>query len=294
MSFKNLKKDRKKSLAAMVEASSKLNESTFKDSDEGFWKLTVDKAGNGSAIIRFLPPAEGDDVPWVQIFTHGFKGPGGWYIENCPTTLKKGCPACDHNSTLWNSGVDANKKIASSQKRRKGYISNIYVVKDPGNKENEGKVFKYRYGQKIFDKLNDAMHPEFDDETPVNPFDLWEGANFRLKARQVDGFRNYDKSTFDDSAPLLDDDNALEEVYNQEESISVLIAPEEFKSEGELKGRLTKVLGLNAIGDTKQPVADAPDEKTAEHDLGESTDSDSGDSDDGDEESYFAGLADED
>ena len=183
------------------------NPQSYKKGDEREWKPTVDKAGNGYAVIRFLPAPQGEEIPWVRLFTHGFQGPGGWFIENSLTTLGKKDPVSEFNSTLWNNGTDTGKDQARKQKRRLTYIANIQVVSDPSNPENEGKTFLYKFGKKIFDKVNDLMNPEFQDEDPRNPFDLWEGANFKLKIRNVQGYRNYDKSEFDSTGPLFDDDS---------------------------------------------------------------------------------------
>ncbi len=203
-SFANLKRNRSSldKLTKAIEATTQSSDSNSKE-DNRFWQPSVDKAGNGMAVIRFLPaPAvDGDEgLPWIRIFHHGFQGPGGWLIDNCLTTLNDKCPVCEHNSTLWNSGVEANKDIARKQKRKLSYISNIYVVSDPSNPENEGQIKLFKFGKKIFDKITEAMNPEFADETPVNPFDLWEGANFKLKIRNVEGYRNYDKSEFADKS----------------------------------------------------------------------------------------------
>lgn len=216
-----------------------------KGPDERFWSPTVDKAGNGYAIIRFLPAPQDEDVPFVRIFDHGFQGPGGWYIENSLTTLGKPDPLSEHNSKLWNSGIEANKEIARKQKRRLHFISNIYVVQDSGNPANDGKVFLYKYGKKIFDKLNEAMNPQFADEEAVNPFDLWAGANFKLKIRNVEGYRNYDKSEFERQGPLFDDDEKLEAVWKKEYSLKSFLDPSNFKSYEELEARLMKVLNEN-------------------------------------------------
>jgi hypothetical protein len=211
--------------------------------DDRFWTPTVDKAGNGYAVIRFLPAPPNEDVPFIRIFDHGFQGSGGWYIENSLTTLGKNDPVSEYNSKLWNSGVEANKEIARKQKRRLHFVSNIYVVSDSGNPDNEGKVFLYKYGKKIFDKLNEAMNPQFADEEAVNPFDLWAGANFKLKIRNVEGYRNYDKSEFDKVGPLVDDDSQLEEIWKKEHSLQAFLAPSNFKSYEELQAKLMKALG---------------------------------------------------
>jgi len=211
--------------------------------DERLWKPNVDKAGNGYAVIRFLPAPQGEDLPWVRVWNHAFQGPTGqWYIENSLTTLNQKDPVSEYNTQLWNSGVESDKEIARKQKRKLKYYSNIYVVSDPSNPENEGKVFLYAYGKKIFDKLMEAMQPAFEDETAINPFDFWEGANFKLKIRKVDGYWNYDKSEFDSATTLNDDDAALEAIYNKQHSLAEFLAPSNFKSYDELKTRLDAVL----------------------------------------------------
>ena len=259
-SFADLKKSRTKDLEKLTDAVSKLtNKEEGKKSYEDlrFWKPTVDKAGNGFATFRFLPAPAGEDVPWVQIFQHSFQGPGGWYIENSLTTLNRKDPVSEHNSILWNSGSDANKDIARKQKRKLQYIANIYVIKDPANPDNDGTVKLFKFGKKIFDKLNEKMNPEFEDEVAVNPFDLWEGANFKLKIRKVEGYQNYDKSEFDTSAPLSGDEDDLERIWKQEYNLSEFLDEKNFKSYDELKARLNKVLGLedgSSSGDNYQSI----------------------------------------
>ena len=236
----------KGSLDRLIQETNKINggQSNSNDKDDRFWYPNVDKAGNGYAVIRFLPPPADEDMPFVRIFSHGFKGPtGSWYIENSLTTIGKKDPVGEFNSALWNSGIEADKEQARKQKRRLHFISNIYVVEDHGNPENNGKVFLYKYGKKIFDKLNEVMNPQFPDEKPLNPFDFWEGANLALKIRNVEGYRNYDKSEFEDSSPLLDDDADMEAIWKSEYSLAELIAPDKFKSYDELKKRLDYVLG---------------------------------------------------
>ena len=245
MSFQDLKKSRSgfDTLQKSLETSGGNNtQKSF--ADDRFWKIEMDKSGNGYAEVRFLPAPNGEDMPWVQYWDHGFQGPGGWYIEKSLTTLNKQDPVSEYNTELWNSGVEANKDIARKQKRRLHYVSNIYVVSDPAHPENEGKVFLYRYGKKIFEMLKDKMQPQFEDETPVNPFDLWEGANFKIKLRKVDGFWNYDKSEFSAAAPLFDNDDQLEATWNSQHSLQGVIAPDQFKSYDELKEKLDRVLGL--------------------------------------------------
>ena len=239
------------------------------DNDENnYWRPEVDKAGNGYAVIRFLPtpPADGDDgLPWAKIYTHGFQGPGGWYIENSLTSLNEKDPVSEYNSELWNSGIEANKEVARKQKRRLTYVSNIYVVEDPKHPENNGKVFLFKYGKKIHEKIVSAMNPEFEDEKPVNPFDLWNGANFKLKIRKVEGYQNYDKSEFDSATPLLNgDDAALEKVWQSEYSLKEILDRKHFKSYDELKARLEKVLGsTSAPKNTPAPVKQTTVESSA-------------------------------
>ena len=249
MSFANLKRNRDSldKLTKAIETTTQTAEAGSKD-DTRFWAPTVDKSGNGMAVIRLLPAPsiDGDDgLPWVRRFDHGFQGPGGWFIDNCLTTVGDKCPVCEHNSTLWNSGVEANKEIVRKQKRRLSYVANIYVISDPSNPENEGTVRLYKFGKKIFDKISEVMNPEFPDETPLNPFDLWEGANFKLKIRNVEGYRNYDKSEFADKSALLDgDDDKLEAIYTKEHSLKDFTDKKHFKPYEQLKARLDKVLGF--------------------------------------------------
>ena len=246
MSFANLKKkSRAGSLTEkLIKSVEKLNDKNS-NVDERIWKPVVDKSGNGYAIIRFLPEPEGCDLPWTRVYTHAFQGPGGWYIENSLTTLGQKDPVSEHNTQLWNSGSDANKEIARKQKRRLSYYSNIYIVSDPANPENEGKVFLYKYGKKIFDKIQEAMKPEFVDETAINPFDFWSGANFKMKIRRVEGYQNYDKSEFEAPSALFDDDAKLEKIYSMEHDLNEFTAPDKFKSYDDLKKRLVYVLGMN-------------------------------------------------
>ena len=211
--------------------------------DERLWKPELDKSGTGQAVIRFLPAKDGEELPWVKVWKHAFQGPTGkWFIENSLTTLNQKDPISEHNSELWNTGLESDKEIARKQKRKLEYYSNIYVVSDPKHPENNGKVFLFRYGKKIFDKIMAAMQPEFEDETPINPFDFWEGANFKLKIRKVDGFWNYDKSEFDSVKSLSDDDGELDKIWNKQYPLADFHAPSNFKSYDELKKRLDDVL----------------------------------------------------
>jgi hypothetical protein len=212
--------------------------------DDRYWRPELDKSSNGYAVIRFLPAAGDEELPFARLYTHGFQGKGGWFIENCPTTLGKKCPVCEANSELWNSGLESDKDLARGRKRRLSYISNILVVSDPTNPQNEGKVFLYKYGKKIFDKIQESMKPEFEDESPVDPFDFWKGANFKLKVRKVAGYINYDKSEFEAPTALFDgDDSRLENLWKSEYSLQDIVAPTEFKSHEELKDKFDGVIG---------------------------------------------------
>ena len=244
MSLSELRKKSSSNFEKLTKQLNSLNSNNSgKDPTEDlFWKPEVDKAGNGYAVIRFLPP-QNEDIPFVRIYDHGFQGPGGWYIEKSLTTIGKQDPVGELNSKLWNSG---DQETARKQKRRLSYYSNIYIVKDPAHPSNEGKVFLFKYGKKIFDKINDLINPQFEDEKPINPFDLWEGATFRLKIRMVEGYRNYDKSEFEAAAPLSEDDDMLERVYKQTHSLQQFLDPKNFKTYEELEKKLNKTLGRNS------------------------------------------------
>ena len=250
-------------LRAAMETASPSDGAKKSYTDETMWKPELDKTGNGYAVVRFLPTPDGEEMPWVSYFDHGFQGPGGWYIEKSLTTLNKQDPVSEYNTQLWNTGIEANKEIARKQKRRLHYVSNVYVVSDPKNPDNEGKVFKYRFGKKIFEALKEAISPAFEDEKAINPFDLRdEGANFKIKIRKVDGYWNYDKSEFDSVAPLFTDENRLNDIYKSVHSLSGIIAPSEFKSYEELKEKLDRVLGLqgSVSNSTAESVAEDMEE----------------------------------
>ena len=244
MSFSDLKKQ--SSLGSLtqklVKEVEKMN-TTSGGADERLWKPEVDKTGNGYAVLRFLPAPEGEDIPWAKVYSHAFQGPGGWYIENSLTTTGGKDPVSEHNRELWNSGNEGDKDVVRRQKRKLSYYANIYVVKDPTNPQNEGGVFLYKFGKKIFDKVMEAMQPEFEDESPINPFDFWQGANFKLKIVKKDGYWNYDKSEFDKVSPLLDDEDALEALWKKQYSLVALTAADQFKSYDDLQKRLKYVLG---------------------------------------------------
>ena len=262
--------------------------------DDRLWKPTMDKTGNGYAVIRFLPAVEGEDMPWAKVWNHAFQGPTGqWYIENSLTTLGQNDPVSEMNSAYWNSGVESDKEIARRQKRKLQYFANIYVVQDPANPQNEGKVMLYRFGKKIFDKCMEAMQPAFQDETPVNPFDFWEGANFKLKLRKVDGYWNYDKSEFEAPSALFDDDDKLEETWKSQYPLSEFTSASNFKSYDELKKRLDMVLaGTTTVGNAAEVMEDAP--KAPPKVDTKPTPAPTVDTDDeGDSLSYFEKLANE-
>ena len=248
MSFSDMKQRSKTNLASLIKETEKIsNPNSFGDVDDRYWRPELDKSGNGYAVIRFLPAPNGEELPWARIWNHGFQGPGGWYIENSLTTLGQKDPVSEYNSQLWNSGIEANKEIARKQKRRLNYTANVYILKDPAHPENEGSIKLYRFGKKIFDKINDLMNPAFEDESAVNPFDLWSGANFKMKIRKVEGYSNYDKSEFDAPSPLLDDDTRMEEIWNSEFSLKELVSDDKFKNFDELKTKLDRVLGLGGV-----------------------------------------------
>ena len=260
MSLETLKKSSSldKLLNAVKEDSAPQDKKSYKD--DRLWKPELDKSGNGYAVIRFLPAVEGEDLPWAKIWSHAFQGPTGqWYIENSLTTIGHKDPVSEHNTRLWNTGLESDKELARKQKRKLQYFSNIYVVSDAKHPENEGKVFLYRYGKKIFDKVMEAMQPEFEDEKAINPFDFWQGANFKLKIRKVDGYWNYDKSEFDASSPLLKDDDAIEEIWKLQYPLAEHTAATNFKSYDELKTRLDAVLsGTVSVGNVTDELKDEP------------------------------------
>lgn len=241
--FSDFKKKSKNSVASLTERMDKL---TSKESykDERIWKPGIDKSGNGYAVIRFLPEIAGEDSPFVSIYSHAFKGKGGWLFENCPTTLGEKCPICEANTELWNSGIEDDKNIARNRKRKLTYISNILVLEDPANPENKGKVFLYQYGTKIFQKIQGLAHPEYQDEKAVDPFNFWTGADFKIKIRNVGGYVNYDRSEFSAPAPLIGgDDKKLEELWKTQYPLKEFTDKSQFKSHQELKDRFNKITG---------------------------------------------------
>jgi len=292
MSFADLKRKSQNSFQFLQK---ELEKSSTENTggDDRLWKPELDASGNGYAVIRFLPAPEGETVPWAKVYSHAFQGPGGWFIENCLTTNGDKCPVCVHNNGLWNSGIESDKEVARKQKRKLSYYSNIYVVKDPKHPENEGKVFLYRYGKKIFDKIMAAMQPEFQDETPVNPFDLWEGANFKLKIKTVAGYWNYDSSEFDRVAALSADDDELEGIWKQAYKLTDYTADSEFKSYDDLDARLNTVLNTAPRATVREQAEEEfepiPVRETTTSVISKSPTVD----DDDDALSYFARLAEE-
>ena len=297
MSFADLKKQSKMGSLTekLIKQVEKLNDTGSKD-DERFWKPVMDNGGTGSAVIRFLPAPEGCDLPWVQVWSHAFQSNGKWMIDNCLTTLGQNCPVCEANRELWNTGSKDNQNIVRDRKRKLSYYSNIYVVKDPANPDNEGKVFLYKFGKKIFDKIMASMQPEFDDEEPINPFDFWKGANFKLKLVKKDGYWNYDKSEFAPSSVLLDDDDELETIYKSLNNLNDFVSPSEFKSYEDLKKRLDYTLGIKGtpkyqdpetIGEEEEVEVSRPVKDTVSVRPSASSD----DEDEDDAMSYFQKLA---
>lgn len=248
MNFAELKKKSKSNLNNLVAELDKMSSGTKSFQDDRFWSVPMDeKTGNGTALFRFLPAGKNYKLPWTSLYSHAFQGPGGWYIENSLTTIGKPDPCSELNSELWATGIEANKEIVRKRKRKQQYISNIYVISDPKNPQNEGKVFLFKYGKKIFEKIQEAMKPVFEGETAVDPFDLWQGANFRLRVKKVEGYPNYDSSVFEEPTALLDgDDAALEKIWNSMYDLSEFHDPKNFKTYEELKMRLDKVLGIKA------------------------------------------------
>jgi len=300
MSFSNLKKQSKLGslTSKLVQEVEKMNSSN-NSSDDRLWKPEVDKSGNGFAIVRFLPAPEGEEVPWAKIYTHAFQGTGGWFIDNCLTSIGQQCPVCESNRELWNSGSKSNQEIVRQRKRKLSYYSNIYVVGDKNHPENEGKVFLFKYGKKIFDKISASMQPEFDDETPIDPFDFWGGANFKVKITKKDGYWNYDKSEFDSPTTLGDfDDEVLETIWKKTHSLQEFVNPENFKSYEQLGTRLNSVLGKKSQPKQDESFSDEDDNRGSSSKFSEDISSElsslaksKSDEDEDDSLSYFQRLA---
>ena len=293
MSFADLKK-KSGSFEKLQAELDKVNNPVTSFADDRFWKPELDKSGNGYAVIRFLPQPTGEDLPWVRIWGHAFRGPGGWYIENSLTTLNRKDPVSEYNTELWNSGLEADKETARKQKRILKYYSNVLIVSDPKHPENEGKIFLFRYGKKIHDKLAEVINPQFEDETAYDPFDFWKGANFKLKVRKVDGFWNYDKSEFDAPSEVYDgDEGKLEALYGKLYSLTQFLDEENYKSYDDLKSKLHRTLTGSGVQGTVEKFTPTP--KTVSSAPVETpTTPASSDADEEDTLSYFAKLADED
>ena len=305
MSFEALKRSRGNFDKLTKELESLTSKTTTQSSgkDERFWRPELDKSGNGYAVIRFLPAVEGEELPWARLWSHAFQGPGGWYIENSLTTMNKKDPVSEDNSRLWNTGLDSDKEIARKRKRKLTYYTNVLIVSDPKNPENEGQVKLFKFGKKIFDKITEAMQPQFEDEKPLNPFDFWEGANFKLKIRKVDGYWNYDKSEFDSPSPLADNDDDIQSTWKKQYALSEFSDPSTFKSYDELKARFEKVVygtGTTTTADkidtptiddeVSAPVVETKSETKPSVTSTDSTD----DSEDDDTMDYFSKLVEED
>ena len=263
-------------------------------SDDRFWKPELDKSGNGYAVFRFLPAVKGEDLPWARLWSHAFQGPGGWYIENSLTTLNKKDPVSESNSLLWNSGVDADKEIARKRKRKLSYVANVLIINDAKHPENEGQIKLFKFGKKIFDKITEAMKPEFEDEKPINPFDFWEGANFKLKIRKVDGYWNYDKSEFEGVSQIKPGDDEIKAIWEKQYPLNPFVDTTNFKTYDELKEKLNRVIAGTSRSTTTVAAVDLPPQQTetavpsANEEKSPSLD------DDDDTMSYFSKLADED
>ena len=291
MSFAELKRSRSNfdKLTKELQKTTSTPE-TRQSLDDRFWKPELDKSGNGYAIIRFLPAPSGEELPWARVWSHAFQGPGGWYIENSLTTLNKKDPVSEDNTRLWNTGAEGDKDIARKRKRKLSYITNIQVMADPNRPENEGKVFLYKFGKKIFDKITEAMQPQFEDEKAINPFDFWEGANFKLKIRKVDGYWNYDKSEFEPVSRVKPTDEEIDKIWKSQYALKPFIDPSNFKSYDELKEKLNRVLtgtrSTESVEDIDLPPVsnDIPKSSNGSVEKEES-------SNDGDDLSYFSKLA---
>jgi hypothetical protein len=294
MSFADLKAKASDMSSLVGAAGSTKEKKSF--GDDRMWKPSVDKAGNGYAVIRFLPTVEGDDLPWAKYWDHFFQGPTGqWYVEKSLTTINKDDPVSEMNSKLWNTGIEADKDTARKRKRRLHYVSNIYVVSDPENRENEGKVMLYTFGAKIFEKIMDSMQPKYEDESPVNPFDMWKGSNFKMKISQVAGFRNYDRSSFGAVEALNADDSILEGIYNKQYSLKEFTDVSTFKSYSELNLKLTRVLGEELVtrGEVEQDEEQSSIDRTSidRNDMPEVAPAAKVEAESDDTMSYFAKLA---
>jgi hypothetical protein len=293
MDLQTLKKSRGLDFSKITNALTKTTETGFKNDDAEYFRLTKDKAGNGSAVIRFLPTAEGDDLPWVGIYSHGFQGPGGkWYIENCLSTLGEEDPVGTNNRVLW-QGSEKDKEQARKQKRKLKYTSNVLVVSDPGNRENEGKVLKFEYGKKIFEMIMQKVQPTFEDETPVNVFDLWEGANFKLRMKQVEKYPNYDQSAFAEVSPVAETDEEILEIVKQQKPLKPLLDPKNFKSYEELEKKFKMVMSTTGTAPrtVEDSVKEASSAPTKPAKAQKAVEASATEEDSEDIEAYFANIA---
>ena len=281
-----------KALEASTEKPESSGNKSNKYQDDRIWKPELDKTGNGYAVVRFLPASTGEEMPWQRVWSHAFQDKGGWYIENSLTTLNQKDPVSEENTRLWNTGVDSDKEIARKRKRKLSYYSNIFVVSDPKHPENEGKVFIFKFGKKIFDKITEAMQPAFDDETPINPFDFWKGANFKLKIRKVDGYWNYDKSEFESVSQIKESDDDIKNIWSKQYPLNPFVDPSNFKTYDELKEKLNRVIMGQRNTETVENV-DLPPQSTTSVPSSSDVKSKPA-SDDDDTLSYFSKLADED
>jgi len=298
MNFADLKKKTKNNLENLVAELEKMSTGTNKYQDNRFWSVPMDeKTGNGTALIRLLPAGRNDKLPWVSVYSHAFQGPGGWYIENSLTTIGKQDPIGETNQELWATGIEANKEIVRKRKRKQQYISNIYVISDPKNPQNEGKVMLFKYGKKIFEKIQESMKPVFEGDTAIDPFDFWQGANFRLKIKKVEGYPNYDNSSFEAQTALFDgNDEKLEKVWDSLYTLGEFTDPKNFKSYEELKVRLDKVLGSKpAAKKIEEPLPSKPAPKMDTKKVVEDDTPWKSDEDEGEDDSleFFRKLAEE-
>ena len=260
--------------------------------DERIWKPELDKTGSGYAVLRFLPATSGEEMPWQRVWSHAFQDKGGWFIENSLTTLNQKDPVSEENTRLWNTGVDSDKEIARKRKRKLSYYANVLIVSDPKHPENEGQVKLFKFGKKIFDKITEAMQPAFEDETPINPFDFWKGANFKLKIRKVDGYWNYDKSEFEGVSQIKENDEDIKSIWSKQYPLNPFVDPSNFKTYDELKEKLNRVIMGQRNTETVENV-DLPPHTTTSVPSGSDVKSTPA-SDEDDTLSYFSKLADED
>lgn len=305
MSAFNLADLRKLRTSNLDSIANALKKTTFeKEDDSSFFKLEKDKAGNGSAVLRFLPKHPDDDLPFVSIYSHAFQNPTNkrWYIENSRTTINEADPVAELNSKLWSTGLESDKEVARRQRRKLTYIANVLVVHNPANPALEGQVMQFKFGKKIFEKLADATKKsEFpDDPPPFDPFDPFGGANFKLRQREVEGYPNYDKSEFAGVSPISEDEDKLLEVLNKIQPLKPLVDASKFKSYDDLKKKLDSVLNANQAGAapsaqevienvSSKPTAAKPAGKVAEAPAPKSKAADIEDTDD--IEDYFKNLA---